>query len=303
MRGLSRETIELIMFARMLLVELHPMTLRQLHYAVFSATKIAYDNTRADYRRLGRVTSKARRDYRAHELAGEDLDSELLIPPEWIVDELRESEIVSMWADAQGYIEAVRRSYRRNLWQDQPHHVELWSEKATMLATMRPITEKYGVRLRICRGFGSTGQESDIGYLFEGIDKPITVFYIGDHDPSGREIEPDIHRRAQTASGKEFEITRLAIHPEDIETYNLPPQKIKPKDSRAAAFKRRYGPNAPTVELDALPVDVLREGVEGAIRSKIDWDLWNRQVDIQEVELACIRDFADRIKNLPQAPE
>jgi hypothetical protein len=303
MRGLSRETIELIMFARMLLVELHPMTLRQLHYAVFSATKIAYDNTRADYRRLGRVTSKARRDYRAHELAGEDLDSELLIPPEWIVDELRESEIVSMWADAQGYIEAVRRSYRRNLWQDQPHHVELWSEKATMLATMRPITEKYGVRLRICRGFGSTGQESDIGYLFEGIDKPITVFYIGDHDPSGREIEPDIHRRAQTASGKEFEITRLAIHPEDIETYNLPPQKIKPKDSRAAAFKRRYGPNAPTVELDALPVDVLRERVEGAIRSKIDWDLWNRQVDIQEVELACIRDFADRIKNLPQAPE
>jgi hypothetical protein len=38
MRGLSEKTLELIAFARLLLVELHPMTtLRQLHYAIFSA--------------------------------------------------------------------------------------------------------------------------------------------------------------------------------------------------------------------------------------------------------------------------
>jgi hypothetical protein len=56
MRGLSAKTLELIAFARRLLAELHPMTLRQLHYAIFSAAKIAYDNTPADYKRLSRAT-------------------------------------------------------------------------------------------------------------------------------------------------------------------------------------------------------------------------------------------------------
>jgi hypothetical protein len=68
MRGLAKNTVELIAFARQVLAEHHPMTLRQLHYAIFSAAKIAYDNTPQDYKRLSRATTKARRHYRALEL-------------------------------------------------------------------------------------------------------------------------------------------------------------------------------------------------------------------------------------------
>jgi hypothetical protein len=305
MRGLAKETIELIMFARLLLEQLHPMTLRQLHYAVFSAAKIAYENTHNEYRRLGRATTRARRDYRALELAGETdlLDSSVLIPGAWIIDELRESEIVSMWNNLDGYLDAVRSSYRRNNWQDQPHHVEVFSEKGAVLGSLRPVTQEYGVRLRPCRGFGSCGMETEIGDLFEGIDKPITMLYVGDHDASGDDIPRDIRKRAEAASGKAVHMVRLAIHPEDIVRFNLPPQKIKPKDPRAAAFMRKYGDNAPTIELDALPVDELRNRVRSAIEGLIDWDLWNHQIDVQEVELRCIRDFADRVKNLPQMPQ
>jgi hypothetical protein len=32
----------------------------------------------------------------------------------------------------------------------------------------------------------------------------------------------------------------------------------------------------------------------------IDFELWQRQVAVQEVELKRIADFADRIKNLPE---
>ena len=97
MRGLAAKTIELIMFARLLLKRHNPMTLRQLHYAIFSAAKIAYANTKADYIRLSRATTKARRDYRDRELWGGTnlLDSETIIPPNWIVDELREAELVA----------------------------------------------------------------------------------------------------------------------------------------------------------------------------------------------------------------
>jgi hypothetical protein len=99
------------------------------------------------------------------------LDSGFLIPPDWMVDELREAEIVSMWDDVHGYLETVKRAYRRNNWQAQPRHVEVWCEKATVLGSMRPITREFGVRLRPCRGFGSTGMETEIGGLYEGIDK------------------------------------------------------------------------------------------------------------------------------------
>lgn len=90
MRGLSEKTIELILFAKTLLEANWPMTLRQLHYGVFSASKIDYDNTEADYKRLSRATTKARRLYRAHELAGnpEHLMPDHAFSPTWMVDEL-----------------------------------------------------------------------------------------------------------------------------------------------------------------------------------------------------------------------
>jgi len=305
MRGLAPKSLELIRFARTLLAELHPMTLRQLHYAIFSAAKIEYDNTPADYKRLGRATTKARRNYRAYELAGYDrsvLIGSDIIPPDWIVDETREADVVTMWADVYGYLETVKRSYRRDNWQTQSNYCEVWTEKATVKASLRPLADELGITLRVCRGYGSTGMETRIGEDFETITKPITVFFLGDHDPSGRDIERDIYSRAKTASGRGFTLKRLAIHAEDIRLFNLPPQRIKSTDSRAEGFKRKFGAKAQTVELDALPVNELRSRVSDAIEGLIERKAWDRQLQAQQVEMNCIADFADRMKNLPQAP-
>jgi hypothetical protein len=215
---------------------------------------------------------------------------------DWIVDELRRPEKVSVWTDAAEYIDAVRESYRRDNWQDQPYHVELWGEKATVLGSMRPIIRKYGITLRVCRGFGSAGMEDQVGRLFEDIDKRIIVFYIGDHDASGDLIGEDMHRRVEIASGVSFQMKRLAIHAEDIKAFGLPPQKIKDQDVRAKSFRKKFGRNAKTVELEALPVAELKRRVEKAIEGLIDFELWNHQVMVQNVELTSIADFAERMK-------
>jgi hypothetical protein len=65
------------------------------------------------------------------------------MPPEairhdWIIDELRQAEKVSVWDNAAGYMEAVKRSYLRDNWQDQEFasgiasiiHCELLSVRA-----------------------------------------------------------------------------------------------------------------------------------------------------------------------------
>lgn len=217
-----------------------------------------------------------------------------------MVDETRQPETASVWRDADAYIDTVKRAYRRDNWQNQPQYCEVRSEKATVLGAIRPVADNWGITLRVCHGFGSTGMETQVGTLFEGLSKEIAVFYLGDHDPSGHVIEQDIHRREQNASGIDFRMVRLAIHPADISLFNLPPQTIKASDSRAASFRRRFGSNAATVELDALPAAGLRRRVNESISGLIDHARWNRQVAVQQLELKCIAEFAERIRNLPQ---
>ena len=301
MRGLSKSTEELIEYSRLLLELDHPQTLRQLHYAIFSRQEIDYANDKASYARLSRATTTARRSYREWELDGEiGTAPASSIPPNWMVDEGRQPETVNVWQDAASYIETVKRCYRRDNWQDQAHHVEVWSEKGSIMGAIRPLAEQWGVTLRVCHGFGSTGMEQQIGESFAGINKPITVYYLGDHDPSGRVIESDIHHRVETACGRDFTMERLAIHAADIKRFNLPPQRIKATDSRSAGFRREFGSDAATVELDALPAAELRQRVEEAITSLIDFMQWSRQLTVQEVEFACIANIAATIKALPQ---
>ena len=301
MRGLSARTKELIAYAYSLLEADHPQTLRQLHYAIFSRRKIQYENNQADYKRLSRATTIARRAHRAVELGNpRGPQSKFVIPSRWMVDETRAAEMVSVWQDWSDYVKAVKRSYRRDNWQDQPNYCEVWSEKGTIMGAIRPVADRLGITLRVCHGFSSTGMEGEVGRLFEGIEKQITVFYLGDHDPSGHVIEEDIHRRAQAASGLEFTMERLAIHQGDIRAFNLPPQRIKSTDTRATSFRRRFGADAPTVELDALPAAELRRRVHNAVSELIDFGPWNRQLAVQEVECKCIEEFADKMKHLPQ---
>ena len=304
MRGQSESTKTLIRHARQILQADHPMTLRQLHYAIFSRKQIDYDNTPADYKRLSRVTTFARRlhrDWELHQSHHED-SPEYGFSSDWIVDETRRAETVNVFRNADDYISAVRWSYRRDNWQDQPRHVEVWAEKATVLGSIRPTADEWGITLRVCRGFGSTGMESVVGREFAEIHpKKVTVFFLGDHDPSGVVIERDIHERAQHAAGVNFEMILLAIHPEDIGKFNLPPQKIKGSDSRAEAFRKQYGANAATVELDALPAAELRERIKTAVSGLIDRERWQRQVQVQEIEFRCIQEFADKVRKLSQS--
>ncbi len=113
----------------------------------------------------------------------------------------------------------MKRSYRKDYWQDQPCCCEVWSEKQTIMGAIRPIAKEYGLTLRVSHGYGSTGMEQQIGEYFAGVGKDVHVFYLGDHDPSGIDIQDDLQRRVETAAGRSFDMKRLAIHAADIEAF------------------------------------------------------------------------------------
>jgi len=282
-RERSHRTKRIVALGHELLEAEHPMTLRQLFYRLVSVE--ALENTQPDYQRLSRILTDARE-------RGE-------IPFEWIVDRSRPKYEASVFRDPAAYAEAVKHSYRKDYWREQTWYVEIWTEKDAILGSIEPVTDDLGVTVRVGRGFLSTTRAHEIAETFLGIEKPIEVFYLGDHDPSGVCIERDAVRRISEqmdpgAFGSEcFRLERLAIHPRDISDFDLPPLRIKVSDSRAVAFLREHGSEC--VELDALPPSELRDRLRRAIEARIDWPSWDRAIMAERAELESIRKIAGEI--------
>lgn len=253
-----------------------PMTVRQLFYRLVSSGLI--ENDRNNYQRVSRVMTKARDDGRC------DFD--------FIVDRSRPEYTPNVWEHAQDYAEAIKRSYRKDYWATQPNCVELWTEKDAIIGSIQNVTDELGITVRVGRGFLSTTKSHQIAQRFRQINKPITVFYLGDHDPSGRDIESDLRTRVLRYGSGPFKMERLAIFASDIKAFDLPPLRVKESDSRAARFLERYSNNC--VELDALPPDELRRRIRDAVTDLLNLELWNRAVAVEEVERQSILDTVAR---------
>lgn len=299
-RGEWQETTELIQAAAGILEREHPMTVRQLFYRLVSVAVIK--NSRADYQKVSKVMTKAREDGR--------------VDYQWIVDRSRPEYVPNVFKDLAGYGRAIHRSYRKDNWESQPNYVELWCEKDSVTGSIQDITDELGITLRVGRGFQSATRVYEIAPLFSKIKKPKIVFYLGDHDPSGQDIERDLRERVTTKleaarrasfltelakasddhhqslidkfnfSEVPFSLERLAIFAEDIKKFKLPPLRIKDSDSRARQFCKQHGRDC--VELDALPPSELRRRIRSVVEAEMDMEAWKRAVEVEKVELASI---------------
>lgn len=271
-----QETTELIRAALVILEEQQPMTIRQLFYAF--VVRELLRNVQSDYKRVSRMMTKARNDGRC--------------PWAWIVDRSREIYAPTVWRDPAGYAHAVRNSYRKDYWEMQPEHCEVWIEKDAAIGSISDLCDELGVTVRPFKGFNSTTKVHEAAEWLAGITKPITIFYCGDHDASGRCIDTEGPGRVMSYGSGEFRLKRLAIHKGDIRRFNLPPQRVKDTDSRALAFREKYGDE--TVELDALPPVELRRRIREAIEGKMDREKWQRAIEIEKVELRSIVETVNR---------
>jgi len=237
-QGVWEKTRELITAAYLVLKIEQPATLRQLFYRLVSKSILV--NTNGDYKKLSRVTARAREREE--------------IPFEWLTDRSRPEYEPNAFDNPHEYLDVMSRGYRRNYWTDQPTHCEIWTEKDALTGSLEPVTNQFGVTMRVGRGFVSVTRANEIAQRFARLNKQgkdIHVFYLGDHDPSGRCIEEEIRARVHRYGSGPFKMRRIAIHPGDIKKFHLPPLRIKVADSRAVAFYTKHGERC--VEVDALP--------------------------------------------------
>lgn len=272
-RGKSSKNLDLINAAYRILQDIQPTTVRSVCYKLFTQGFIADMSVRST-QRVSVQLVYAREN--------------TLIPWEWLVDDTRKASRASLWHDPAQIIKAAVQSYRRDYWQDQPHKVEIWSEKGTVGGVLAGILDDYGVTFRVMKGFGSATALYDVAQLSQQ-GKPLTVFYIGDYDPSGMYMsEMDIPTRFTKYGGvANFKRISLLIN----QCKNLPSFDAGTKitDMRYKWFIGKYGHTC--WELDALDPNDLRTCVKGAIVSMLDIDMWNRAIEIEKVEIASMQDF------------
>jgi hypothetical protein len=217
-----------------------------------------------------------------------------LIPYEWIVDGTRISNKPSSWSGLADYAQTVANAYRKDLWERQADYLEVFTEKDAMSGVIAPVTESYDVRLNAIRGYCSETFLWTIAKQWREISKPISVYYLGDHDPAGLNIEADLRSRLEAFCGFKVAWERLAITQDDFESDLLGfPVKRKDKEAKWMPYLERYGDRC--VEVDAIPARDIRERVKNAIESHIDqreWKLLQEQEARERVSvLDMVRSF------------
>lgn len=267
-RGLADKTRHLLFAAYDVMERIQPATCRACAYQLFNAKLIPDMSERS----VGRVEYVL--------LRGRELG---IIPWAWVVDENRAIERQASWGDPVDYAEAVKASYRRDRWKDQPEHLLLVSEMGTMRGVLKPVLDDYGVGLLVVHGYSSATAVMQLAKLSQG-GKPLVILYVGDHDPSGRHMsDADLPDRIFRYGGH-APVRRVALTDADC-TDALPwfPAASKAKDSRYRWFLGKYGPRC--WELDAINPNVLRDRIAGTIAEYIDWDAWQRADVAEEAEL------------------
>jgi len=255
--GRHPKTTRLIETARAILQAQHPMTLRQLFYQLVSNQ--GTENSAAEYHKIGGALVDARK--------------EGLIPWDWIEDRIRRPRTVAMWDDLPDFLQVVRRSYRRNVWENQGVYIEAWLEKDALSGLFEEVLQPYGMTLNVGRGYDgwdSIHNAADRLLRAEEDGQPASILYFGDFDPSGEDMKHSLVERLAFFDCHP-EIVKCALTHEDIKHYHLPPAFNKLADRRTAKFTALHGEKS-SVELDALPWAVLQERIITEIEDRMDLD-------------------------------
>jgi hypothetical protein len=277
------------------------LTLRQIYYRLVSKNLIP--NTKASYKGLSKQLVKAREKRDVDDSRIEDRSRKVQGNGDYGYDGIK------------GFIEnAIRRMqdsweyYDRRLWADQPRKIFVALEKDALSRLFLDATGDFRVQVYATRGYGSYTFVNDMaGDLYTAADKEeIVILYFGDYDPSGRDIERDLKDRLHKyCDSTNFRVIRVALTPEQISLFHLPPM---PEDAETLAKLQRdprtkqYGMQY-AVELDAIEPDVLSGMIKDSIKALIDAEKWNANMQKANEEREELKQKFQTIKVLIDGEE
>jgi hypothetical protein len=227
----------------------HPRTVRAVFYAM-EVRGFVHKTEGECKETVGRLLTIMRRDG--------------TLPCDWIEDPDRAEKSPWTHDSLQDFVRFSVAAYRRALWSNQPERVEIWLEKNALASRLYEVTEEYDVPLMVCGGFTSLSFLHEAATKIAHVGKPTHLYYFGDHDPSGKDIDRVVEKDLRHfAPHADITFTRMAVTRAQIAKYNLPTRPTKKSDARAKNFKGE------STEIDAMSVDVLQQLVRDCIEPHI----------------------------------
>ena len=144
------------------------------------------------------------------------------------------------------------KGYHRDRQQDQPRHIEVFGEKATLMRILEKACGDYYVPFSIGRGFCSIPVWRDIAKRFRDSGKErMTLIIVSDHDPEGLELADDAIR-SLALHHVPVDGHRIAVTREQIDSLGLAEDfnPAKEDSTRYDAFVKRTR-NTKTWEVEA----------------------------------------------------
>ncbi len=262
----------------------YDLTVRQVYYQLVAKDMIP--NNPKSYNRIKSVISNGR-------LAG-------LIDWSMIVDRGRPVIFPSHWDSPADIVRSAAEGFRIDKWKDQPNHVEVMVEKQALEGVLIPVCEELDVRFTANKGYSSqsamyrAGKRMKDAILYDG--KQVYVMYLGDHDPSGLDMDRDILDRLSLFAGETiYSVERLALTYEQIEEYKPPRNPAKMTDSRAEAYVMEFGDSS--WELDAMEPKMLADKLRQSVYEVRDDELWGEAVEREDEMKSELKEFADNYED------
>ena len=273
------------------------VTLRQLYYQLVSRDVIP--NKVSEYVKLSKLLTDARYtgfvDWSA------------------IEDRTRIPNIPQTFSNIKHLFDVASKSYQLDKWGGQEFYIELWTEKDAISSVISPITEKYQMPVIVNRGYSSASamyeaskrfKEKELRditiadpkakYYVEKFEvshwkeRELIILYLGDHDPSGLDMDRDIQNRLGEF-GVDVEVVRIGLTTEQINQYSPPPNPAKITDPRAKGYISEYGETS--WEVDALKPEVLQELIERFILRYLDLEKFEQIKKKEQEEIGKLEEW------------
>jgi hypothetical protein len=248
-----------------------------------------YSNDKYCYKTLTDVLARAR-------LTG-------LIPWEAIIDETRPFTEWRLYSDVSPFINEQLKGfmdgYYRNYCQSQPNCIEVLAEKLTLNSIIKPVAMRYRLPYTIGRGYPSMPARHDLVERFEASQKiKLICLILSDLDPDGDEIAQSF-ARSMRDDFDVYEIypIKVALTWDQVNDLNLPSSP----DSKAKKTSKNYGKYMDKYktddvwELEALTPRQLQNILDNAIRSVINVDLFNKEIEQEKKDHVELNEYRERV--------
>ena len=259
------------------------LTLRQLYYQLVSRDIIP--NKDAEYSKLSTLLVKGR-------MAG-------VVDWNAIEDRIRVPNIPYWVKDIPDALQDTIDAYRLDRQKGQEVYIEVWVEKDALSNVLKRITHHYHIKLMVNRGYSSCTAMHD---AYKRIDRALldvdrteaVILYLGDHDPSGRDMVRDIRERLEEFGLDDMQLTvkHIALTKDQIDEYDPPPNPAKLTDPRSRWYLDKHGDTS--WEVDALPPDTLHEIIGKEVEELIDMSLFNSMIKLEEKHKKELQTFVSK---------